>query len=162
MNRPAAAADDTDISLQECFELLREYTIGQAEGAELSSFTTLSNFVQFMYPSFKSLTEWPLINEAVNQDFTNHQFKDSFVKMLIGYGQRFFPHALYHLGISVVPMMERKMTGPPCSEHLLETMSSPDQTQTQVYSVRIASKMYIALTLWCHGSSLTILLQYGS
>ena len=76
---PAAAAADTDITLPECFEL-REYTVGQAEGAELSSFTTLSNFVQFMYPSFKALTEWPLINEAVNQDFTNHQFKDSFVK----------------------------------------------------------------------------------
>ena len=86
---PTAAAADTDITLPECFELLREYTVGQAEDAELSSFTTLSNFVQFMYPSFKSLTEWPLINEAVNQDFTNHQFKDSFVKMLIATAKDF-------------------------------------------------------------------------
>ena len=85
---PAAAAADTDITLPECFELLREY-IAQNEGEELNSFTTLSNFVQFMHPSFKSLTEWPLINDQVNQEFTNHQFKDSFVKMLIATAKDF-------------------------------------------------------------------------
>ena len=84
---PPAAAPDTDVTPEECFELLVQFT--QLPEAEHPNFIIFTSFVNFMYDMFHPCTEWGLINSAANEAFTQNMFKHSFIRLLIATSKDF-------------------------------------------------------------------------
>ena len=87
LEQPPVCVADGDIEPEECFDLLIKYS-GIAED-ETPNFAVFVNFVTFLYPMFKYVTEWALINSPVNQAFTQSNFKHSFVRLLIATARDF-------------------------------------------------------------------------
>ena len=93
---PAPAVIDSDITPEECFALLIEYGSSDAAdnaaagGIVLHNFATLRSFVRFVYPMFRSITEWPMINTAaLGGEFIQNHFKQSFMRMLLATARDF-------------------------------------------------------------------------
>eukprot|EP01052_Picozoa_sp_SAG31_P002290 SAG31_NODE_80_length_27188_cov_42.623869_5_plen_2141_part_00 len=84
---PPIAAADTDITAEDCFDLLLQYT--EIPENEHPNFIIFASFVNFMYDMLHPCTEWELINSAANSAFTESMFKHSFVRLLIATSKDF-------------------------------------------------------------------------
>ena len=78
---PRATAADGDITAAECFALLTQYC--QVGEAEAPSFTIFTSMVKFLFPQFEYLRGWSLVNATTVQEFTENNFKHSFMRLLI-------------------------------------------------------------------------------
>ena len=70
---PPVAAADTDITPEECFDLLVRYT--ELPEAEQPNYLIFTSFTNFMYDMFFPCTEWELINSAANDAFTQNMVR---------------------------------------------------------------------------------------
>ena len=84
--------DAEEIDGPKVFELLREYTAGNEDtDAMLPSFNTMMSFVRFMFPMMQKTCQWSIMSWQLEDlaPLWQHNFKHSFVKMLIATSKDF-------------------------------------------------------------------------
>ena len=85
--------DAEEIDGPKIFELLCEYTAGKDDDPDpvIPTFNTMMSFVRFMFPMMQKTCQWPIMSWQLEDlaALWQHNFKHSFVKMLIATSKDF-------------------------------------------------------------------------